>query len=276
VLVVTRVSTVGGTIYKLLIQTCHTRIHLDLMGPALRRGGLFGREGRAFKFHLPLHSPHSFFLLVSHSMEVLVDYLVLHAPKRVASMSYAPIPEAVLVAIAANDSASFHAHVVSQCLDIDAFYVWTDPKSGIVCLRSVSMLAAWYAATDVLAILLGLGADVTQQSPDDQTTALHCACSNPSSSNSTLVIRVLLNAGARLDVLDKHGRTARDLLSLEAGQVRTGPGRPRQCAGKLAGTQLGALGVQAGAGDDEMQKDCFKTDDFRMYSFKVGRGGTCG
>ncbi|GAB4815716.1 hypothetical protein N2152v2_002762 [Parachlorella kessleri] len=177
-------------------------------------------------------------------MGLMVETGALHAPRPgTGAASCAPIPDAVLAALTADDSSSFHAQIVQQCLDLDSFFVWTDPKSGVVCLRSPTQLAAFYAATGCLAVLLALGADVSQQSPDDQTTALHAACSGCSSSNTTLAIRSLLNAGARLDVLDKYGRTPRDLLPLEA--------------------------AQAAPEEDQMQKDCFRTDDFRMYSFKV-------
>ena len=155
-------------------------------------------------------------------MGLMVETGALHAPRPgTGAASYAPIPDSVLAALTADDSSSFHAQIVQQCLDLDCFFVWTDPKSGVVCLRSPTQLAAFYAATGCLAVLLALGADVLQQSPDDQTTALHAACSGCSSSNTTLAIRSLLNAGARLDVLDKYGRTPRDLLPLEAAQVGT-------------------------------------------------------
>lgn len=141
------------------------------------------------------------------------------------SASFAPVPEPVLVAIAGNDATAFQAHLAQQSLDINSFYVWTDPKTSVTHFRSLCMIAAFHSATDVLGTMLALGADPTLHSPDDHTTALHCACSNPCSSSTTLVLKQLMSAGARLDVLDKHNRAPRDLLALGTTQVRVGRGQ---------------------------------------------------
>lgn len=148
---------------------------------------------------------------------------VLLAPKRVASTQcYSPVPEDLLAALLANDSAAFQAALAQQCLQINSFFVWTDPKNDAVVLRSLVMIAAFHAATDVLLLLLTTGGDVKLHAPDDHSTALHCACSNMSST-TTLVISMLIQAGADLNAVDKHNRTAKELLSLGIMQARAEP-----------------------------------------------------
>lgn len=155
-------------------------------------------------------------------MGVLVDSF---GPKR-ASSAFHPVPDSLTAALSSNDPATLHSLLAHPSLDVNALWVYTDPKTGAVCLRSLLMLAACHSATEALAILLRLGADANLQSPDDQTTALHCACG----SGSVAAISQLVNAGARLDLLDKQGRSPRDLLGLEAAQVGRWEGWGGRCS----------------------------------------------
>ena len=122
-------------------------------------------------------------------------------------------------------------------VDLQTFYVWSNPRSGEVHLRSLMQLAAYYAATEVLGALISLGCALNTRSHDDGSTALHSACSN-ASSGTAATIALLVQAGASKDVPNRAGKLPCDLLQLQV--------RPLQAAGQPSGIGRGPGGADLG------------------------------
>ena len=206
----------------------------------------------------------------AHAMGLMIDPTLVFTPRRVqAGSPLPPLPPELISALKANDAAALRACLAALPLDVNQFFA---TEQGT---RSLAQCAAYHAASEVVAALLELGADPRAASPDDGSTALHCACSRPSA-GTTHVLRLLLAAGACLDATDAAGRTPRDLLSLEPaspGQQVRRSGAPRVPATCLAigragpaSTLPGPFRPQAGAEGDAMED---RSDDFRMFSFKA-------
>lgn len=83
------------------------------------------------------------------------------------------------------------------------------------------MLAAQDGSVAMMRLALGQGATVNLQSPDDGTTALHCAASSAAVSihntNTLEAIRLLLDCGADRNLQDRHGRRPLDVLFAQSG-----------------------------------------------------------
>lgn len=128
------------------------------------------------------------------------------------------------------DSVQALSSAVSQGLCIDACYWHNDQQ------RNLLQLAAGLGAPQCTAALLAAGAPIDAASPSDGCTALHCACSNASSSTAR-VIALLVRGGADKAARNHAGRTPCELLEQGTSQVRpnsaprgageAAPGRPK-------------------------------------------------
>lgn len=218
----------------LLLQMAHVFDHL------VKRGGSKDPLPASFECRSP--TPPSRPTSAPQPKGVMTGSMLLHTPQRVQALQL-PRDDPVISFLAANDAAGFQGQFLQRGMDANALYLWAEGET--LCLRTLAHLAALHSATDVLAVLLlELGADARIASPDDGFTALHCACSRPTSL-TTSILRLLLNAGADLEAQDKQGRTARDLLSLQAPQVgRSGVGA--RVAAFMAGDRPGLQHAPSG------------------------------
>ncbi|KAJ0259365.1 Zinc finger CCCH domain-containing protein 30 [Hirschfeldia incana] len=76
--------------------------------------------------------------------------------------------------------------------------------------RTPLMVAATYGSIDVIKLILSL-TDVNRSCGSDQTTALHCAASG-GAVNAVQVVKLLLGAGADLNLMDADGQRAGDVI----------------------------------------------------------------
>ncbi|KAG2309467.1 hypothetical protein Bca52824_029215 [Brassica carinata] len=77
--------------------------------------------------------------------------------------------------------------------------------------RTPLMVAATYGSIDVIKLILSLTDDVNRTCGSDQTTALHCAASG-GAVNAVQVVKLLLAAGADLNLMDADGQRAGDVI----------------------------------------------------------------
>ncbi|KDD74655.1 hypothetical protein H632_c1155p0, partial [Helicosporidium sp. ATCC 50920] len=91
-------------------------------------------------------------------------------------------------------------------------------------------------------------AGVNTASPTDGLTALHGACSRPNRGLSR-VIALLIGAGADKHALDAFGRTPTALLTAAASPA--------------------SVQDDEVAATSELARDCYRTDKFRMFQFKI-------
>lgn len=107
-------------------------------------------------------------------------------------------------------------------MDLDAWLPCSEPSTGKpLPRRTLLMLAAQDGSVAMMRLALGQGATVNLQSPDDGTTALHCAASSAAVSihnaNTLEAIRLLLDCGADRNLQDRHGRRPLDVLFAQSG-----------------------------------------------------------
>ena len=83
--------------------------------------------------------------------------------------------------------------------------------------RTPAMIAALYGSLEVLKYIVQsyttYGADINQVCGNDNTTALHCAVAG-GSMFAVEVVKLLLDSGADVSVVDGMGRTPADVISL--------------------------------------------------------------
>ncbi|KAH0930694.1 hypothetical protein HID58_016421 [Brassica napus] len=82
--------------------------------------------------------------------------------------------------------------------------------------RTPLMVAATYGSIDVIKLILSL-TDVNRACGSDQTTALHCAASG-GAVNAVQVVKLLLAAGADLNLMDADGQRAGDCPFVHPGE----------------------------------------------------------
>lgn len=131
-----------------------------------------------------------------------------------------------------------------------------EDKSASPKLRSLSMIAAYHGCLEVLAYLLSAGCNPNLAAPDDGSTPLHCAAAGRSPKTAE-VIALLLHSGAARDVVDHAGKLPVDLL---------------HAAPTVASDELPVAAPDSVAeADSELDNPEFRTDEFRMYGFKVAK-----
>ncbi|KFM26308.1 Zinc finger CCCH domain-containing protein 33 [Auxenochlorella protothecoides] len=130
------------------------------------------------------------------------------------------------------------------------FYAWFDSQQQCQA-RSLLALAAQGGAARVVAALLVLpGAREAARlpSPTDLCTPLHDACASPGPGTHR-IIASLIAAGADTQALNAAGQRPGDLLT----QVQANPA-PKETDGRRV---------------SQLSKECYCTDEFRMYQFKI-------
>eukprot|EP00887_Chlorella_sp_A99_P000611 scaffold5.g611.t1 len=158
----------------------------------------------------------------------------------------AVLPPSVAQAIASDDLAALN-DALPPTLSLHAHYLWLNPKTQQLQLRTLLQVAAHHAAVQVLAAMCEAGVDPNVQSPEDGFTALHCACTALEPAASPRAIGLLIKFGARREVPNSAGRTPCELLTLDNPRGE-GPSE---------------------AADSELTRPEYTTDDFRMHRFKI-------
>ncbi|KAG7574552.1 Ankyrin repeat-containing domain [Arabidopsis suecica] len=99
---------------------------------------------------------------------------------------------------------------------VDEAGLWYGRQKGSKAMvndqRTPLMVAATYGSIDVIKLIVSLtDANVNRACGNDQTTALHCAASG-GAVNAIQVVKLLLAAGADLNLLDAEGQRAGDVI----------------------------------------------------------------
>ncbi|CAA7057118.1 unnamed protein product [Microthlaspi erraticum] len=189
---------------------------------------------------------------------------------------------------------------------VDEAGLWYGRQKGSKAMvndqRTPLMVAATYGSIDVIKLIVSLtDANVNRPCGNDQTTALHCAASG-GAVNAIQVVKLLLAAGADLNVLDGEGQRAGDvivvppklegvklmlqeLLSADGSRnlrVVTNVPNRSSTSPTLSPTEENGLDSPFKLKSTEFKKEypvdpslpdiknsIYATDEFRMYSFKV-------
>jgi hypothetical protein len=196
-----------------------------------------------------------------------------------------PLDVDALVAELGEGGAPSAEALASASQLIATWFQWRAPGAGAAARRTLLHVAAAHGSLPALKSLLALGAD-PNATGDDGATPLHCACHARGDSLSE-VLAVLLQAGADKEQRDSLGRRPLDLLLAQVRAFSTGQGRAGSSA--EAGVPQGAhpwrffsgpqislalarrpppAQLQTRAGD--LDKPEYRSDEFRMYGFKVG------
>ena len=167
--------------------------------------------------------------------------------------------------------------------------------------RTPLMVAATYGSIDVIKLILSL-TDVNRACGSDQTTALHCAASG-GAVNAVQVVKLLLAAGADLNLMDADGQRAGDVivvppklegvkLMLQELLSAATAERNLRVVTNVRTSRSNSPTEEDGYGDGEspfkmksstefkkeypvdpslpdIKNSIYSTDEFRMYSFKV-------
>ncbi|XP_057468436.1 zinc finger CCCH domain-containing protein 30-like [Actinidia eriantha] len=124
---------------------------------------------------------------------------------------------ASLLELAANnDVEGFKRSIERDLSGIDEVGLWYGRKKGskhmVLDHRTPLMVAAIYGSTDVVKLILSVSnSDVNRSCGLDKSTALHCAASG-GSINALDVVKVLLEAGADLNLVDANGHCPFDVI----------------------------------------------------------------
>ncbi|KAJ0715457.1 putative ankyrin repeat-containing domain-containing protein [Helianthus annuus] len=203
---------------------------------------------------------------------------------------------ATLLELAANDDIEgFKKAIESDPSGIDEVGLWYGRQKGskqmVLEHRTPLMVAAMYGSIDVLKLILSQSkADVNRLCGVDTTTALHCAASG-GSVNAVEVVKLLLLAGADLNLIDVNGlrpvdvivvspkfpgmkKTLEELLGVGvgAGEITVLPLSETETETELEpGPELDMSKREYPIDPSlpDIKNSIYSTDEFRMYSFKV-------
>ncbi|CDY14802.1 BnaC04g47990D [Brassica napus] len=125
--------------------------------------------------------------------------------------------------------------------------------------RTPLMVAATYGSIDVIKLILSL-TDVNRACGSDQTTALHCAASG-GAVNAVQVVKLLLAAGADLNLMDADGQRAGDVIVDGYGDGES--------PFKMKSSTEFKKEYPVDPSLPDIKNSIYSTDEFRMYSFKV-------
>eukprot|EP00898_Chlorokybus_atmophyticus_P001804 jgi/Chlat1/2624/Chrsp178S02466 len=181
----------------------------------------------------------------------------------------------ILAMAASNDLTGIRWAIEQEGIPIDSYADFACRRSDGELLerhaRTALMVASFYGAIDVLNYLTSAGTDVNFKSPDDGSTALHCAAAG-GGTRSVEVIAMLLRCGADRDAVDCENRrpvdmilAGRDPQALKHDELVTMTLIERLLDVHSPRSDHASPTALAG------ENDLYSSDDFRMFEFKVRR-----
>nr|XP_043634411.1 zinc finger CCCH domain-containing protein 30-like [Erigeron canadensis] len=149
--------------------------------------------------------------------------------------------------------------------------------------RTPLMIAATYGSLDVVKFILSLSeTDVNTSCGSDKTTALHCAASG-GSPNAFDVIKILLDSGADVELVDANGCRPIDVVFVPPNQPKLKMALESLLLQKGDDSALTSVNLNL---DNvciinekkeypidpcfpDLQSDTYSSDEFRMFAFKI-------
>ncbi|XP_071709625.1 zinc finger CCCH domain-containing protein 29-like [Rutidosis leptorrhynchoides] len=196
------------------------------------------------------------------------------------------LKSSILLELAATDDVSgFISEVEMNSVNLDDVSFWYGRRHGCKGKmgfeeRTPLMIAAVYGSTLVLKYIIDTGnVDVNKSSDSDGATALHCAAAGGALA-SVEIVKILLTAGADVDLTDVNGKKPVDLVAqgiksakrksidmlLKGFEVAEAETRTEiEETDLVSGKKEYPIDVSL----PDINDGVYGTDEFRMYMFKV-------